>query len=402
MSITISKRRLNSWLLMSAVAVSGLLISIGLVMWQWHSESTSTDSKPAVVTPEPKTLIEPSVETTSLLGGLSHIWEIAFLPDGQLLFNERGGSLSTILDGQKKLIHRLPDVYVAGEGGFTGMAVDVDFVENRFIYGCYNARTNAGLDVRVMRWKLAADLNSLSEPTAIVTSIPSGSGGRHSGCRIASASDGNLWIGTGDAAQSATPQSPASLGGKILHITRDGMPAPGTLSAPFDPRIFSFGHRNTQGLVLFDKPTADGFYGYSVEHGTYRDDEVNLIRSGNFGWAALPPYNESPPMTDLARFPEAIAAVWSSGGSTVAPSGAARLSGSQWGKWQGRLAMTTLKGEQLKILDIDKNYKLVREDSLLKQYGRLRTAVQGPDGNLYLATDNGSNDQIIKVTPSLK
>lgn len=344
---------------------------------------------------------EPQLAAEEVVGGLANPWDVAFLPDGALLVNERSGRLSKVQNGQKTLVADIQDVYAAGEGGLTGLALDTHFERNRYIYTCYNAQTASGLDVRLVRWRLNDAATAISERHDIITGIPSGRSGRHSGCRVQSDKEGNLWVGTGDAAVASVPQDPKSLGGKILHVTRDGMPAGNNLPAPFDPRIFSYGHRNVQGIALFDEPR-DGVYGYSVEHGSDKDDEVNLIKSGNFGWAPRITYVErGVSMTDTARFPDAVGAVWSSGSPTIAPSGAAILTGKSWGTWEGSVAMAVLKAKHLRILQFDQQHQVVGEKQFyVGEYGRIRSANIGLDGNLYLTTDNGSGDRIIKVIPT--
>lgn len=340
--------------------------------------------------------VEPTLEMTVLLGGLLHPWEVAFLPDKTLLFTERSGTLSALVDGVKKEIARLPGLYTLHESGLMGLAVDADFNNNRFVYTCFN--TNS--EVRLARWKLSADVSTLTDRTDIITGIPSNPNGYHSGCRIKVARDGTLWIGTGDAYRAGVAQDPTSLGGKVLHVTRDGAPVEGNMSAPFDARIFNYGHRNVQGLMLYDKPTKDGSYGLSIEHGSNVDDEINLIKAGNFGWAPTVTYvQDGVPMTDLKKFPEAISAIWSSGGSTIAPSGGTLLSGEQWGTWNGAVGMAVLKGKEVRVIKFTSDNSLEFEKTIINNIGRVRTAVQGPGGSLYVATDNGSNDQILKITP---
>ena len=224
--------------------------------------------------------------------------------------------------------------------------------------------------------------------------------GRHSGCRPRFRPGTNppqLFVGTGDSASDGTiPQNLNSLGGKILCIDRDGNACPGNPGigvSNFDDRIWSWGHRNVQGIAF-----TPGGLGYSVEHGTDRDDEVNFMFQGNFGWNPVPGYDETQPMTG----PGGIAAVWSSGSPTIAPSGATLLTGAQWKGFNGALAMAVLKGKQLRIVYFDDLYGLTSIGSTVTMTGagRLRSAVQGPDGNLYVSTDNGSNDQILLVVPS--
>lgn len=388
-------------LLTGAILFAGAVIIGLLVAYQSQHgviEEKSLDS--AKTTPTMKALYEPMIDTKEVLNGLFNPWEIAFLPDGSLLVNERGGVLSRVTEGIKTVVADIRDVYAVGEGGLTGLAVDADFQQNRYIYTCFNASTASGLDVRLVRWRLHVNNTELEERADIITGIPSNASGRHSGCRIKTAVDGTIWIGTGDAAKAAYPQDPQSLGGKILHVTRDGMPAAGNLPTPFDPRIFSYGHRNVQGIVLFDEPRND-VVGFSVEHGSDRDDEVNLLRRGNFGWAPRVSYVEhGVPMTDFERFPDALSAVWSSGSPTIAPSGATFLNGEAWGAWSGSLAVAVLKDKHLRIMKFDDEHKLILEKKLLTDFGRIRTAVNGPDESLYVTTDNGKNDKIIQITPS--
>lgn len=379
-----------------------LMVSLLALMYVVSARSEVQAPQVSELTTQVKKLapVEPQLITEEVLSGLSHPWDVTFLPDATLIFNERSGGISKIVDGKKQQITQISDVYRVGEGGLTGLALDVDFKENRYVYTCFNARTAGGIDVRLVRWQLSEAADSLINRADIVTGIPSNQSGRHSGCRVRMAKDGTLWVGTGDAAVASHPQNPNSLGGKILHVTRDGMPAGDNLPAPFDPRIFSYGHRNVQGLALFDEPI-NGQYGYSVEHGSDRDDEVNPLRSGNFGWAPRVTYVERGiPMTDTARFPEAISAAWSSGSSTIAPSGATLLSGEQWGTYNGALAMAVLKDKHVRILKFNESGMLELEKQILTEFGRIRSAAQGPDGNLYISTDNGTNDKIIRVTPS--
>jgi glucose/arabinose dehydrogenase len=336
-----------------------------------------------------------SVET--IVSGLKNPWDTAFLPDSTLLFSEREGEVSKLIAGRKVVIQKIDDVQAQGEGGLTGLALDSDFMGNRYLYTCYNS--TAG-DVRVVRWQLNESLTELNDKKVLVDGIPSNSSGRHSGCRLKSAADGALWVGTGDAAQSSHPQDLRSLGGKILHVTRDGEAIEGNIESG-DKRIFNYGHRNIQGITLFDKPV-DGVYGFSIEHGSNENDEVNLITSGNFGWDPLPPYDESVPMTDLGKFPDAIQALWSSGESTIAPSGGDIVRGENWGRYNGALAMAVLKNQQLRMLtfDLKNDYKLTNEETFFERdFGRIRSATMGPDGNLYLTTDNGIDDKILRVTP---
>lgn len=340
----------------------------------------------------------PALQKENVLTSLSNVWDIAFLPDETLLFTERSGTISKVADGKKIVLATAPNVRAVGEGGLMGMTVDPDFAANRYIYACYNTEQ----DVRVSRWKVNADATGLTDHTAIITNMPTNSAGsgRHSGCRPRFGADGFLWVGTGDAAGGSNAQNPLSLGGKILRVDRDGKPANGNQNAPFDPRIYSYGHRNVQGLAMLPSPRY-GVYGFSIEHGSRVDDEVNPLKAGNMGWNPVPGYNESVPMTDKTKYPNAIEPVWRSGETTIAPSGATFLLGSKWKAYNGRLAVAVLKNQHLKILELDDHGKLTSESTLFQgEFGRIRSAVLGPFNNLYLTTDNGrGTDKIVKVSP---
>lgn len=342
---------------------------------------------------------------TTVASGIGRPWDLAFTPHGTLFFTERAGAIRLrTTGGELRTLATPDDVVVASEGGMLGIAIDPAFATNRRIYTCQLSDAGGSVDVRVVRWRVNNAATALGSRTDIVTGIPvnqTGQLGRHSGCRPRFGPDGNLWIGTGDAATGSVPQDPTSLGGKVLRVDTDGRAVAGNAPAPYDPRIYSSGHRNVQGVAF-----SPGGKAYSVEHGTYRDDEVNrLVAGGNYGWDPRPlgggsAYDESRPMTDLARHPGARTAVWSSGDPTIAPSGATFLQGSQWSGWDRALAVAVLKGQQLRVLALDRDGAAVTDQYVrITDRGRLRAAVQGPDGALYLAVD-ASPGTILKVTPT--
>jgi glucose/arabinose dehydrogenase len=208
-----------------------------------------------------------------------------------------------------------------------------------------------------------------------------------------------LWITTGDAATGSNPQNLTSPGGKVLRVQPNGQPAPGNPALGGDPRIYSYGHRNPQGIA-FHPVTNQPF---SVEHGPGINDEVNrLSAGGNGGWDPVPGYNQSVPMTDLAKFPQAMIPAWRSGDSfTLAPSGATFLSGSQWKSWNGALLVAFLKDSRARVMFLDGSGNVAFSTKVLEHGARLRSVVQGPDGNLYIATDVGSGSGAIwRVVPT--
>jgi len=341
---------------------------------------------------------------TDFLTGIDRPWDVGFLPDGTMFVTERPGRLKVRLpNGVVNTVAAPTDVAVGGEGGMLGLAVDPLFATNRYVYTCFSSNADVTLDNRVVRWTVDPTFTGTSARTDIVTGMPYANGGRHSGCRPRFGPDGALWVGTGDAAVGTNPQSPTSLGGKVLRVDRNGAAAPGNTGLPggTDPRIHDYGHRNLQGLAF--RPGTGAAYG--VEHGTGRDDEINLlVAGGNYGWDPVPGYDEGRPMTDFVKFPTARGAVWSSGDPTIAPSGATFLTGPQWRGWNGALAVAVLKNTEVRLLFLDGPGTAVTASEVPPQLDlgvRLRSAVQGPDGNLYLATDVGSpGGAVWKVTPT--
>jgi glucose/arabinose dehydrogenase len=330
----------------------------------------------------------PNLTVNVVLGGLNNPWDLSFAPDA-VYFTERTGAINAIVNGQRVILGTPGDVKPGGEGGMLGIAVDPNYASNRVIYTCYSS---TALDNRIVRWQVAANFSGLAGPVPIVTGMPynNSSTGRHSGCRLKIGPDGFLWAGTGDAAMCNTAQSLGSLGGKVLRVDGNGNAAPGNASG----RIYTYGHRNVQGVAF--RP-GNG-QAYSIEHGPNRDDEVNIeVGGANYGWAPGCTYNEGVPMT----FNGATPAVWSSGPSTIAPSGATFLSGPQWKGWNGALAVAVLKDHHLRIFFLNDQGGISGETPVLTNSPRLRSAVQGPDGNLYITTDvGGGGGQIWQVVPS--
>jgi len=339
---------------------------------------------------------------STVVSGLDRPWDIAFEPGGAMFLTERSGRIKVRLtSGEVRTLVLPSDVRALSEGGMMGLAVDPSYAQNRRIYTCFLSAASGALDVRLVRWHVNAASTGLDSRADIVTGIPvntAGQAGRHSGCRPRFGPDGNLWVGTGDAATNYTPQSPTSLGGKVLRVNTDGAGVTGNMTAPYDHRILSIGHRNVQGIAF----RSDG-KAYSIEHGTDRDDEVNVLVNGaNYGWDPRPLsggtlYDESRPMTDTARYPYAKLPVWSSGYPTIAPSGGTFVHGDRWNGWNDSLAMAVLKGQQMRVLGFDASGDgLDTQWTDVTNQGRLRVVVQGPDQDLYVAQD-ASPGSILRV-----
>ena len=335
-------------------------------------------------------------------------------PDGSLthLFGTSGAALSA------------PDLICPGQSGTHGVALDPAFATNRmiYVYMTSNLSTNPRTN-RVIRLTLNAANTSASNRTDILTNIAFknaangvGGEGAHSGGRIRFGQDGFLYVTTGDNHNPILPQSPTLLGGKVLRVTTTGAAAAGNAPpAGFDSRIFTYGHRNVQGIA-FRPGTGQPFIS---EHGPNHSDEVTpLVNGGNGGWdpqnrpsLTCPDnycgYAGTPttmPMTDLTRFPNALQPIWNNNAISQGTGPAAFLDGAQWRGWNGRLAVGVMgnavgnvSGQRLVILELNPSGSVVSETNATLQAARYRALTQGPDGNLYIATDAG---EIWRVVPS--
>jgi len=367
--------------------------------------------------PAPTRTGTPELSVSVVAGDFEHVWDVGFLPEGQVLVTERAGRL-TLLSSAEPGADRTPvdadfgDLLAEGEGGLLGMVVHPDFDRTRRFTTC-QTHTEGGTatDVRLVTWELAADGSAatrLRDP--LVGGLPINPSGRHSGCRPTMAADGSLLVGTGDTARGAIPQDLTSLGGKVLRIDlATGGPADGNpfsdADNPAQRLVWSYGHRNVQGVAV--EPGTGNVY--TAEHGPSTDDEVNLIRpGGNFGWdpsqgGTVGGYDESVPMTDLERFPDAVPAAWSSGSPVEAVAGTAFLSGPQWGELDGRLAVAALRGEKLLLMNPGTDGAIAEvgvPGPLDGEFGRLRAVRLGPDGALFVSTSNGGDDKVLRIDPA--
>ena len=308
-------------------------------------------------------------------------WALVFLPDNSILFTERPGRVRLIdKDGNlmEQPISTISEVKHIGEGGLLGITIHPDFKENKLIYVYYTYGESGGNTLnRVVSFEF--DGKRLQNPRTIVDQIPGAS--NHNGGRIKFGPDGYLYITTGDAQEPSRSQDKNSKAGKILRVDGEGNPAPGN---PFNNEVFSFGHRNPQGIT-WDK---DGGV-WVTEHGSSAMDELNKIQSGiNYGWPEI----RGDQIRDGMVRPQVH-----SGSDTWAPSGTAFLDGS--------IYFAGLRGSSLFKYDIQ-NGQLSRY--LNKELGRIREAIVGPDGLLYLTTNNRDgrgvagegDDKIIRVNPS--
>jgi aldose sugar dehydrogenase len=352
----------------------------------------------------------PALDVAVVVDGLDLPWDVAQAPDGTLLLDERPGGLTAVLpDGTVREVQAdFSDLFVLIETGLMGLVLDPAFEENRRFYTCQGARDGDSADVEVIAWTVDdawRTATRVADP--LLDGIPvNESGGQHSGCRLRFDPTGALLVGTGDNIVGTTPQDLGTLAGKVLRIdAATGKPAPGN---PFADRsgapayVWTYGHRNVQGLAV--RPGSGQVY--ATEHGTFRDDEVTLLRPGGDG--GYNPvgidggYDDSVPMTDPA-LPDVMLPSWASGDPTIAPSGSTFLAGPHWGDYEGLLLLGVLKGRGVLALRLDDDGTLLEQFRLPElegTYGRIRAVQQGGDGALYVTTDNGGGaDRLLRVTP---
>ena len=238
------------------------------------------------------------------------------------------------------------DLLSGGTSGLLGLAVDPGFGSNHRLYTCQGHTSG---ELRVYGWTLDSGLTSAGRDADPLVQVPLDAQYNHIGCRLQIDAGGALWITTGDNSDGSAPQDLTNLNGKVLRVDRvtgEGIPS-NPFAASLDAnerKIFTYGHRNVQGLAF--RPGTNQVW--AVEHGPDRDDEINLLTGGgNYGWDPQPGYDETTPMTNLAKFPTAIEAQWSSGFPTLATSGATFVNGDEWGTWDGHLAVAALKDQKL-------------------------------------------------------
>jgi glucose/arabinose dehydrogenase len=371
------------------------------------------DADPEVGSPGPTAPAKvdrgfPTLRVTTVVGGLDHPWDVKPIGRGRLLVTERDRArLSLVHNGRRHTVD-FPSkkVWVSGETGLLGMAVDPDFRENHRVYLCQGGSLpGGGHDVHVTARRLHVGERRVTKIKKLVGHFPTSSG-RHGGCRLLIARNGALLVGTGDAAIGTNPRDLTSYGGKTLRLDRftgDPWPKNRWIDAgnKVQRYIHTWGHRNVQGLTQ----RADGTL-WSVEHGPDRDDEVNRLRNGaDYGWNPVPGYNESVPMTDRSLPGRQVRAHWKSGYPTLATSGADWLptaKSSGWGSYRGTLAVAALKASRVLFMKFDDTGHLrwVKVPDSLRAYGRVRAVTTLPNDDVLVTTDNGSGgDKILRVQP---
>jgi glucose/arabinose dehydrogenase len=343
------------------------------------------------------------LQVETVASGLIHPWSLAFLPDGRMLVSERPGRIRIVTsEGVLSLpLKGVPKPYVGGQAGLLDIALDRDFAANHTLYLCYSAER--GGNAAVARARLNEDALALDGVKVIFTQAGPGGQANH-GCRIAQGPrDGDLYVTLGD---HFGPRDEAQNlrvdNGKLIRISPDGATPPDN---PFvdrgdaRPEIWSYGHRNGQGLA-FNPGTGDL---WEIEHGPRGGDEINIIGKGkNYGWPVIGygiDYNgakihestSKPGMEQPIKY-------WV---PSIAPSGMAFYTGALFQRWQGSLFTGALAGKMLVRLSLNGNAVTGEERLLQGLDERIRDVRQGPDGALWLLTDNAAG-RILRVSPAGK
>ena len=239
----------------------------------------------AGVAPQAASAAPPTMSTATIADGLAYPWDIAFVPDGTMLVTERAGRVRVYSSGAvgAMLVRTvtIPSVRGEGESGLMGIAVDVDFASNRFVYVCASREYSGsgGWKNQVIRYTIAAN-GSWGSAVVLISSMNANV--IHNGCALEMDPSGKLWVAMGDAANPALAQNRNSLNGKILRMNRNGsVPSDNPVIAGTRNMVYTMGHRNPQGIAI--RPGTNRVY--AVEHGPDVNDEINLlVAGGNYGW----------------------------------------------------------------------------------------------------------------------
>jgi aldose sugar dehydrogenase len=334
--------------------------------------------------------------------GLERPWGGAFLPDGRLLVTERPGRMRLVgRDGRVSApLAGVPQVETGGQGGLLDVALAPDFARTREVYFCHSVLLAEGAATRLVRARLAPGDAGLEAATPILDATPAQRSGRnHYGCRIAFGPDGALFLSTGDRYETKMrAQRLDDLAGKVLRVSRDGAPLadnPFVRQAGARPEIWTLGHRNPQGLA-FNPRTGSLWEG---EFGARGGDEVNVLRPGrNYGWPVVAHGTDY----DGSRIGEGTSRpgmedpihVWV---PSVSPSGIAFYTGDAFPGWRGSLFLAALNPPGLVRLSTDGD-RVTGEERLLWRGTRLRDVAQGPEGFLYVLTDE-PRGRVLRLEP---
>lgn len=329
-----------------------------------------------------------SIKLTPVATDLEHPWGMDFLPNGDILVTERRGKLFLIRmpSGQKQEVQGLPEIAEVGQGGLLDVMIHPSYSRNQIVFISYAGRSAQGYGTEVVRARLNGP--RLTDVQKIFEAVPKTRGGQHFGSRLLWGKDDKLYITLGDRNMKEEAQNPRTHLGSIIRINEDG-------SVPEDnpfyghesyrPEIFSYGHRNVQGIALH--PQTGEIWAH--EHGPKGGDEVNIVKKGlNYGWPTVTygvDYSGFK-ISDKTSAPDMQDPVlhWT---PSIAPSGMMFYTGDQFPEWKGDLFVGALVQTHLRRVHLEGN-TAAEQEVLLENLGeRIRDVAQGPDGNIYLLTD---------------
>lgn len=343
------------------------------------------------------------LDVQTVATGLVNPWALAFLPDGRMLVTERPGRMRIVTsDGQlSPPLKGVPDVWASGQGGLLDVITDRSFADNNAIYFCFAERAGSGGRTAVAAAKLNTAAGRLEDVKVIFRQDGPLSSGNHYGCRIAQGDDRNLFVTLGEHFNTRDEaQNLANHLGKLIRIAPDGAVPPDNPFVGRDgakPEIWSYGHRNEQGLA-FNPASGDL---WEIEHGPRGGDEVNIIgKARNYGWPVIGfgiDYNGARIHETTAKAGmEQPVKYWV---PSIAPSGMAFYTGTLFPTWRGSLFSGALAGQMLVRLSLNGNAVSGEERILQNLNERIRDVRQGPDGALWLLTDNSAG-RLLRVSPA--
>jgi glucose/arabinose dehydrogenase len=337
----------------------------------------------------------------TVVTGLKMPWAVAFLPDGNMLVTERlSGQLRIVKDGvlESQPVKGVPKVVGKGQGGLLDVVLHPDYKKNGWIYISYSAPAEdggAGANTALLRGKLKD--GELVEQQLLFKAKPNPTGGNHFAGRIAFDKKGYVFLTVGERGQKEKAQDLGTHQGKVIRLHDDGRvpkdnPFVGKSGAL--PEIYSYGHRNMQGLAIH--PSTGAIWEH--EHGPQGGDEVNIVEKGkNYGWPLITfgiDYDNSVISEDTARAGmEQPVIYWK---PSIAPCGMTFVTSDKFKDWKGDLLVGSLKFHYLKHCVVKGN-KIVRQETIFEKIGRVRDVRQGPDGNIYVVLEN--TGKIVRISP---
>lgn len=360
------------------------------------SSCKENSTKNLAQTVYPDASISYKIET--VVEGLDVPWGMAFLPDGSMLISEQKGELIHFKNGKKTLIGDLPEIHFKGQGGLLDIELHPNYANNGWIYFSYSTHEGGdekGGNTAIIRAKLSN--NKLVNKELLYKATPNTDSPNHFGSRLEFDKDGFLFFSIGDRFnRDVNPQDITLDGGKIYRIKDDGsIPTDNPFYSTNGAKkaIYSYGHRNPQGIAL--NPTTGKIWVH--EHGPQGGDEINIIEAGkNYGWPKITygiNYNDTK-ITDDTALPgmEQPIHYWV---PSIAPSGMAFVTSDKYPDWKGNLLVGSLKFQYLDRCVLEGN-KVIKEEKLLQDIGRVRNVRQAPDGFIYVAVEHKG---IIRIVP---